>query len=84
MTADAAGSNFNIREASVNLPRIIERVEHGEEIVISRAGTPVAKVIPLRRPKVHRTGYGSLAAYAPADDEWNSAAVNDEIANEFG
>jgi hypothetical protein len=27
-----------------NLSRIIDRVEHGEEIIISRTGTPVAKV----------------------------------------
>jgi antitoxin (DNA-binding transcriptional repressor) of toxin-antitoxin stability system len=35
-------------------------VEHGEEIIISRAGSPVAKVIPLTR-QVSRTGRGSLA-----------------------
>jgi antitoxin (DNA-binding transcriptional repressor) of toxin-antitoxin stability system len=29
------------------MSRIIDRVEHGEEIIISRAGTPVAKVVPL-------------------------------------
>ena len=45
---------FNIHEAKTNLSRIIDRVEHGEEIVISRAGTPVAKVIPLTR-RVSRT-----------------------------
>ena len=38
-------SQFNIHDAKTNLSRIIERVEHGEEIIISRAGTPVAKVV---------------------------------------
>ena len=42
-------AQFNIHDAKTNLSRIIERVEHGEEIIISRAGHPVAKVIPLTR-----------------------------------
>ena len=35
-------AQFNIHEAKTQLSRIIERVERGEEIVISRAGEPVA------------------------------------------
>jgi prevent-host-death family protein len=30
---------FNIQDAKTHLSRIIERVEHGEEIIISRAGS---------------------------------------------
>lgn len=60
MTADAAGSQYNIHDAKTNLSRIIDRVEHGEEIIISRAGTPVAKVVPLN-PRAKRTRRGSLA-----------------------
>jgi len=48
---------FNIHDAKTNLSRIVDRVEQGEEIIISRAGTPVAKVVPLRRA-VNRTGRG--------------------------
>ncbi|GGM59047.1 hypothetical protein GCM10011608_50150 [Micromonospora sonchi] len=54
-----AAAQFNIHEAKTNLSRIIERVEQGEEVVISRAGQPVAKVIPLVR-RVNRTARGSL------------------------
>ena len=51
MSGDAA-EQFNIHDAKTNLSRIIERVEHGGEIIISRAGRPVAKVIPLAgRPR---------------------------------
>ena len=32
-------SQFNVHEAKTQLSRILERVEHGEEIVISRAGS---------------------------------------------
>jgi len=40
---------FNIHEAQASLSRIITRVEQGEEIIISRAGKPVAKLVPLTR-----------------------------------
>ncbi|MGW5670021.1 type II toxin-antitoxin system Phd/YefM family antitoxin [Micromonospora sp. NPDC003776] len=81
MTAEAAGQ-YNIHDAKTNLSRIIERVEHGEEIVISRAGTPVAKVIPLR-PKA-RTGRGSLRGELILREGWNSDDVNESIAADFG
>ncbi|WP_280209199.1 type II toxin-antitoxin system Phd/YefM family antitoxin [Nocardia cyriacigeorgica] len=55
----SAAEQFNIHDAKTNLSRIIERVEHGEEIIISRAGHPVAKVVPLKR-RVDRRGRGSL------------------------
>lgn len=78
-----AGAQFNIHDAKTNLSRIIERVERGEEIVISRAGTPVAKVIPLH-PKVNRRGRGSLRGRLVLAEDWDSAEVNEQIASDFG
>jgi prevent-host-death family protein len=43
----------NMHEAKTHLSRLVERVEAGEEIVIGRAGKPVAKLVPYqpeRRP----------------------------------
>ncbi|HET6213757.1 MAG TPA: type II toxin-antitoxin system prevent-host-death family antitoxin [Micromonosporaceae bacterium] len=58
MSSEAA-TQFNIHDAKTNLSRILDRVEHAEEIIISRAGTPIAKVVPLVRA-ARRTGRGSL------------------------
>jgi prevent-host-death family protein len=82
MSADAA-AQFNIHDAKTNLSRIIERVEAGEEIIISRAGHPVAKVVPLRR-QVSRTGRGSLRDRLIVADDWDSDEVNQAIADHFG
>jgi prevent-host-death family protein len=68
-----AAAQFNIHEAKTNLSRIIERVEHGEEIVISRAGQPVAKVIPLVR-RVNRTARGSLRGRLTISDDFGTTA----------
>jgi len=82
MTSEAV-TQFNIHDAKTNLSRIIDRVEHGEEIVISRAGTPVAKVVPLVRT-VNRLGRGSLHGRLVIADDWDSDEVNDAIAGDFG
>lgn len=38
---------INIHAATTHLSRLIERVEGGEEVIIARAGRPVAKLVPL-------------------------------------
>jgi prevent-host-death family protein len=75
-----AARQFNMHEAKTQLSRIIERVEHGEEIVISRSGRPVAKVVPLR--STVRSGRGSLTGFSATED-WDSAETNAEIARDF-
>lgn len=39
----------NVYEAKTHLSRLLDRVEGGEEIVIGRAGRPVARLVPYRR-----------------------------------
>lgn len=78
-----AAAQFNIHDAKTHLSRIIDRVEHGEEIIISRSGTPVAKVIPLNRT-VNRVARGSLAGQLTMTDDWDSPEVNDVVARDFG
>jgi prevent-host-death family protein len=81
--SSGTAAQFNIHEAKTNLSRIIERVEHGEEIVISRAGTPVAKVVPIGRG-ARRVGRGSLRGKLVVADDWDSPETNEAIAREFG
>ncbi len=76
-------AQFNIHDAKTNLSRIIDRVEHGEEIIISRAGHPVAKVVPLTR-SVNRTGRGSLRGKLVVAPDWDADEVNEALARDFG
>lgn len=80
--AGAAGQ-FNIHEAKTQLSRIVSRVEAGEEIVISRDGHPVAKVVRLDS-SVRRTKRGSLQGKITFADDWDSAETNESIARDFG
>ncbi len=36
----------NVREAKTHLSKLLEQVSAGEEIIIARAGRPVARLIP--------------------------------------
>lgn len=47
----------NVHEAKTHLSRLLERVERGEEVVIARNGTPVAKLVPIE-PKGRRGMWG--------------------------
>jgi prevent-host-death family protein len=44
----------NIHEAKTHLSKLLQRVAVGEEIIIARAGVPVARLVPVqaaRRPR---------------------------------
>jgi prevent-host-death family protein len=45
----------NIHEAKTHLSRLVERVEAGEEVVIARAGRPVARLVPFKARTQVRT-----------------------------
>jgi len=41
----------NIHEAKTHLSRLLDRVKEGEEIIIAKAGKPIARLVPvLERP----------------------------------
>jgi prevent-host-death family protein len=57
---DIAGlDTINVHEAKTHLSRLLERVERGEEIVIARAGTPVARLVPIAPVRSRRALRGS-------------------------
>ncbi len=61
----------NIHEAKTNFSRLVERAEHGEEILIGRAGKPVARLVPYRESDEPRTpgGWEGRVRIAPDFDE---------------
>jgi prevent-host-death family protein len=46
----------NIHEAKTHLSKLLRRVAAGEDIVISRAGRPIAKIVPFVAPERRRFG----------------------------
>ena len=42
---------INVHEAKTHLSRLLDKAHAGEEIVLSKAGKPYAKLVPLEKPK---------------------------------
>ena len=40
----------NVHEAKTNLSRLLVQVEAGEDIIIARNGTPVARLVRFQKP----------------------------------
>lgn len=58
----------NIHEAKTHFSRLLERVAMGEEVVIAKAGTPVAKLVPLgTKPKKRILGSAKGEFVVPDD-----------------
>jgi prevent-host-death family protein len=47
---------INVYAAKAQLSRLLDRAEAGEEIVITRHGRPVAKLVPARVERRRRLG----------------------------
>lgn len=48
---------YNIYEAKTSLSRLVERAANGEEIILSKAGKPLAKLVPFHQsPKPRKPG----------------------------
>ncbi|OFW31527.1 MAG: hypothetical protein A3H97_03340 [Acidobacteria bacterium RIFCSPLOWO2_02_FULL_65_29] len=60
----------NIHEAKTGLSKLVERAEAGEEIVIARAGTPVAKLVALAPDRAPRR-LGLLDGRFEIPDDFN-------------
>lgn len=69
----------SVHEAKTNLSKLIEAVERGERVVITRHGVPAAELIPARRSQVR---IGSLKhELAPPPDAILAPASEEELAD---
>ncbi len=68
----------NIREAKTHLARFVDQAAAGEEIVIARGGTPVARLVALASDmnKPRMLGLGKGRYTLPADfDRLHAEAI---------
>lgn len=47
---------INIHEAKTHFSKLLMRVHAGEQIIISKAGKPYAKLVPLGNPSCRKPG----------------------------
>jgi len=76
--------SVNMHEAKTQLSRLVARVEGGEQIMITRAGKPAAKLVPV--PREEKKGERKLGGWkgkarVPSDEEWRK--MDEEIEQMF-
>lgn len=73
--------SVNIHEAKTHLSRFLERVAAGEDIVIAKAGKPVARLVPFARRPTRRVAGEDVGKVNIADDF--DAPLPDDLLAEF-
>jgi prevent-host-death family protein len=73
----------NIHEAEANFAKLLQRAEAGEEIIIARAGTPVAKLVPAE-PKKKKRKLGIDAGKIYIADDFDAPLPDDILASFYG
>ncbi|HEX3500496.1 MAG TPA: type II toxin-antitoxin system prevent-host-death family antitoxin [Stellaceae bacterium] len=67
-----------IHVAKTTLSQLIARVEAGEEIIIARDKSPVARLVPIDRPKAKRQ-FGAMRGEAKVDASFFEPLPEDEL-----
>lgn len=74
-------SIVNIHEAKTHFSKLLNRVVTGEEIVIAKAGKPLARLIPIKKG-IQKRIPGSAKKYVIMADNFNDPLPED-ILNAF-
>ena len=69
---------YNIHQAKTHLSRLLEQMESGEDIVIARAGVPVARLVPVTLNSKARP-LGTEAGRLIASDDFDAPLSADVL-----
>ena len=58
---------YNVHEAKTQLSRLLQRVAEGDEVVIARAGVPIARLVAMPRKGKRELGFAKGQGWV-ADD----------------
>ena len=68
----------NVHEAKTQLSRLLARAEAGEDVVITRNGAPVARLVSINGPRGKRR-FGALRGRITVDDRFFEPLPENEL-----
>ena len=73
----------NVHEAKTHFSKLLERVRLGEEVIVAKAGTPVARLVPVETTAAKERQPGSMKGRIRIGDDFDDPLPPD-IARAFG
>lgn len=74
-------ATVGMHQAKTQLSDLVRRAENGEEVIIRRSGTPVARLVALDARPAQRLGLDAGAFSVPDDFD---APLPDDVLDDFG
>ena len=75
-------ATFNIHAAKTQLSKLVEQAAAGEEIIIAKAGTPIAKLVPFTPTERKERSIGTLAGKMTIPKDFD-APLSDDLLDLF-
>ena len=70
----------NIYEAKTQLSQLVDAAHRGETIIIAKAGTPMAKLVPLGHGPKRKIQYGLMKGAIEIADDFDAPLPDDLLA----
>jgi len=77
-----AQRRVGVLEAKTHLSQLLREVERGDDVILLRAGKPVARITRLERAKPRQSSFGLFKGQIKMSDDFD--ADSDELADLFG
>jgi prevent-host-death family protein len=74
---------YNIHEAKTQLSKLLEQVARGDDVLIARAGVPVARLVPVEPPATARV-LGTEAGRLHVADDFDAPLPPDVLTSFSG
>jgi prevent-host-death family protein len=60
-------AEFGVHEAKTHFSKLLERALAGEDVIITRSGEPLVKLVPVQRKKKPNLGFAAGTVSVPDD-----------------
>lgn len=77
-------TKVGVHEAKTRFSELLRGVEAGEEVVVTRGGEPVARIVPVTLATPRPDRFGMLADEITDPGDWDDADHADELGDLFG
>jgi len=77
---EAGMIQININEAKTQLSKLVEKAAQGEEIIIAKAGKPIARLMPLATHESKPRTPGGMKGQIWLAEDFNAPMSDEELA----